>query len=475
MKRFLLLMVAVVMVSNLWAADKRVLKGKVTCDGKGVAEVVVTDGEHFTTTDSKGRYTLPSASDNPLVYITTPAGYSVESKSSVPQFWHKVTEGNDTYDFTLQKKAQDDTHHGFIVIADPQIWHKKEFPALADGVEDIRKSVEGYDIPFHGICCGDVISYDHTFYPQYNTTMAASGIDFYSTPGNHDMTLYSRTHETSKRMWEETFGPTHYSFNVGKAHYVVLNDNFYIGRDWYYIGYLDERQYAWLEQDLSYVEKGSTVFIILHIPTTCDEEDRKAFKYGTISGVMTNAKFLYKMLEPYNAHILSGHTHTTENEVIADNLYEHVIPALSGAWWQGPLCTDGTPRGYGVFEINGNDVNWYYKSTDYPADYQMTLYAGKDYPQFAGQVVANIWASDTKWRVEASFDGGKAKAMERFVAYDPAAQKMYASTEGMDHSYVYPSSADHFYRIAIPEGATKATVTATDSFGRCYSQEINLK
>ena len=126
---------------------------------------------------------------------------------------------------------------------------------------------------------------------------------------------------------------------------------------------------------------------------------------------MTNAKFLYKMLEPYNAHILSGHTHTTENEVIADNLYEHVIPALSGAWWQGPLCTDGTPCGYGVFEINGNDVNWYYKSTDHPADYQMTLYAGKDYPQFAGQVVANIWASDTKWRVEAAFDGGKANAM----------------------------------------------------------------
>ncbi|MDO5497638.1 MAG: calcineurin-like phosphoesterase family protein [Alistipes sp.] len=475
MKRFLLLMVALVITVNVWAAEKRVLKGKVTCDGKGIAEVVVTDGEHFTTTDAKGRYCLPSASDNPLVYITVPAGYNVESKNSVPQFWQKVTEGNDTYNFTLQKKEQDDTHHGFIVIADPQIWHKKEFPALADGARDIRETVEGYDIPFHGICCGDVISYDHTFYPQYNATMAASGLNFYSTPGNHDMTLYSRTHETSTRLWEETFGPTYYSFNVGDVHYVVLNDNFYIGRDWFYIGYIDEKQYAWLEKDLSYVPEDKTVFVVLHIPTTCDEKDRKTFSYDNIAGVTTNAKALYKMLEPYNAHILSGHTHTTFNQIISDKLYEHVIPALSGAWWQGPLCTDGTPRGYGVFEIDGGEVKWYYKSTDYPADYQMTLYAGAEYPQFEGALVANVWASDTKWVVEASFDGGKAKAMEQFVAYDPAAQTMYASNEGMDHSYVYPTPADHFYRIAIPEGATKATVTATDSFGRRYIQEINLK
>lgn len=460
---------------SLSAAEKRVLKGKVTCEGKGIAEVIVTDGEHFTTTDSKGRYTLPSASDNSLVYITIPSGYAVPSKNSVPQFWHKVQAGDNTYDFTLERKTQDDTYHGFIVMADPQIWHEKEFSKLNSGITDIANTVKGYDIPFHGICCGDVISYDHTFYPKYNEIVATAGLDFFSTPGNHDMTLYSRTHETSLRMWEDTFGPTYYSFNVGEAHYVVLNDNFYIGRDWYYIGYLDERQYAWLEQDLSYVKEGSAVFVILHIPTTCDEQDRKAFKYGTISGVMTNAKFLYKMLEPYNAHILSGHTHTTENEIIADNLYEHVIPALSGAWWQGPLCTDGTPRGYAVFEINGSDVNWYYKSSDYPADYQMVLYTGKDYDKFAGQVVANIWGADDKWSITTSFDGGEAVAMERFTSYDPAAKVMYASNEGMDHSYVYPTPADHFFRVAIPEGASVAKVTATDRFGRTYSQEINLK
>ena len=328
MRRLLLLGVALLWCSAAWAIGIEPIKGTVECNGKGVAKVVVTDGESFTLTDDKGRYELESSADNGLVYITIPAGYSVESKSSVPQFWLKKEEGRKTYDFELIQKAQDDTHHGFVVVADPQIWHKKEFPALGEGMADIRTTVEGYDIPFHGICCGDVISYDHTFYPKYNEVAATAGVDFFSTPGNHDMTLYSRSHETSTRLWEQTFGPVCYSFNVGKAHYVVLNDNFYIGRDYFYIGYLDERQFAWLEQDLKYMDKDAALFIILHIPTTCEESDRKQFSYNNIANVMTNAPQLHRMLEPYNAHILSGHTHTTFNQIITDKLYEHVIPAL---------------------------------------------------------------------------------------------------------------------------------------------------
>lgn len=475
MKRILLLGAALLWCSLSWAVGLRTLKGTVMCEGKGVEKVVVTDGENFTLTDKKGRYTLPSSDDNRLVYITIPAGYEVKAKASVPQFWQRIEEGKLHYDFTLLRKAQDDTHHGFVVMADPQVWHRKEFPALSEGIADIRKTVEGYEIPFHGICCGDVISYDHTFYPAYNEVVAASGLHFFSTPGNHDMTLYSRSHETSTRLWEETFGPVCYSFNVGKAHYVVLNDNFYIGRDYFYIGYLDERQFAWLERDLSYVEEGSTLFVILHIPTTCEESDRRQFNYRTIANVMTNAPQLHRMLAPYKAHILSGHTHTTFNQIISENLYEHVIPALSGAWWQGPLCTDGTPRGYGVFEVNGDEVKWYYKSTDYEADHQFTLYAGEQYPQFAGQLVADVWASDPSWRVEATFDGGEAIPMERFESYDPAAQEMYRSNEGFDHSYVYPTPADHFYRVMIPEGAMEATVKAIDRFGNCYTETISLK
>ncbi len=475
MKRILLLGLLLLWGGVALAANVRTLKGRVTCQGKGVESVIVTDGESFAQTDKKGDFTLASAEGNTLIYITIPSGYSVSSSMSVPQFWQPIDPRKRSYDFELIRKEQEDKHHGFVVIADPQIWHQKEFPALRSGAADIKETVENFDIPFHGICCGDVISYDHNFYPAYNQIMAETGLDFFSTPGNHDMTLYSRSHETSTRLWERSFGPVCYSFNVGEAHYVVLNDNFYIGRDYFYIGYLDERQFAWLERDLSYLKEGTPLFVILHIPTTCEESDRKQFQYRNIANVMTNAPQLHRLLAPYNTHILSGHTHTTYNQIISDNLYEHVIPALSGAWWQGPLCTDGTPRGYGVFEVNGAEVKWYYKSTDYEADFQMTLYDGANYPQFAGQLVANVWASDPTWQVEVRFDGGEAQPMERFTSYDPAAQEMYRSTEGFDHSYIYPSPADHFYRISLPEGAKEAVVEVKDRFGNCYQKGITLR
>ena len=473
MKKILLLLVAATQIAALAAAE-RTVKGRVACDGKGVEKVVVTDGYNFAQTDAKGRYTLTTTDDSRFVYLTVPAGYEVETKETVPQFWQLLDGGRKVYDFELQRKAQDDTHHGFIVVADPQVWARKEFPKLADAMDDIAKTVDGYDIPFHGMCCGDIISFDHTFYPTYNETAQRSGLTFHSTPGNHDMTLYGRTFETTLSKYEETYGPSCYSFNVGDVHYVVLDDNFYIGRDYFYIGYIDERQFRWLERDLSYVPEGSTVFLMMHIPSTLSENDRKQFKYDNISHIATNAKHLHKMLAPYEAHILTGHMHTTSNQIIGEHLYEHNIPALSGAWWQGELCTDGTPRGYGVFEIDGGKVDWYYKSTDNAADYQMRVYYGAEYPQFEGRIVADVWASDPSWRVEASFDGAAPQAMERFSTYDPAAQKMYADTSNFDHKYIYPSKADHFYRIDVPAGARKAQISATDRFGRTYTQVVEL-
>ena len=125
--------------------------------------------------------------------------------------------------------------------------------------------------------------------------------------------------------------------------------------------------------------------------------------------------------------------------------------------------------------MDGDKVEWYYKSTGCDADHQMSLYTEADSAGFAGQVVANVWAVDEKWQVVAQFDGGKSQPMERFTAYDPAAQKMYADREKLDHPYVYPSASDHFFRVVIPEGAKQVTVTATDPFGRSYQETLNLK
>ncbi len=61
--------------------------------------------------------------------------------------------------------------------------------------------------------------------------------------------------EYSYRTFESYFGPIYYSLNKGNAHYIVLDNCFYVNRDYQYIGYIDERTFQWLEKDLSYVPK----------------------------------------------------------------------------------------------------------------------------------------------------------------------------------------------------------------------------
>ncbi len=471
-----LLMAATVLLEPLYAKEIRV-EGSVRCEGKGITGVWVTDGEHFAQTDRKGDFSMIADSERPFLYLTVPAGYEAPIQKGVVRHYQKMPQKDASHcDFELIRRTWDEKQHILIATADPQIWAQKEFPLLARGVADIRETIASTpERLHHGICLGDIVFNTSDFYPEYNALMAQTEIPFRHIIGNHDMGLYIRSHEGSPRLYGETYGPDYYSFDIGEVHYVVLNDNFYIGRDWYYIAYLEERQLKWLEEDLSHLKQGQTVILSMHIPSTCTPEDREAFDYSRIEGALVNYKGLYELLEPFNAHILSGHTHTTFNSPVRENLYDHVIPALSGAWWQGELCTDGTPAGYAVFEIDGQEVSWYYKSVGHPATHQMRLYSGEKYPEFDGYVVANIWNSDEAWKVTFLFDGTPTEiAPERFTAYDPAARECYASNERLDHKWIGPTRSDHFYRVPLPEGASRLEVRATDRFGRTYTETLEL-
>lgn len=53
------------------------ISGKVSCDGKGIKDVVVTNGIHFAQTDHKGEYVIPVTDNTSFVYLSTPAGYLI--------------------------------------------------------------------------------------------------------------------------------------------------------------------------------------------------------------------------------------------------------------------------------------------------------------------------------------------------------------------------------------------------------------
>lgn len=141
------------------------------------------------------------------------------------------------------------------------------------------------------------------------------------------------------------------------------------------MGYIDERTFRWLEQDLANVPAGSSVVFFMHIPLK-NEAGNKAFRYDgySVSQETVNANHLIELLKPYNVHMITGHQHWNRNVEHNENLYEHNTAAGCGLWWQTTVCEDGTPRGYGIYKVDGDNFNWYYKSTGFDKSHQMRVY-----------------------------------------------------------------------------------------------------
>ena len=59
------------------------------CQGKGISNVVVTNGFDCVLTDTKGMYSLPYHRDARFVYVTTPAGYLPQREASLPHYYKK--------------------------------------------------------------------------------------------------------------------------------------------------------------------------------------------------------------------------------------------------------------------------------------------------------------------------------------------------------------------------------------------------
>ena len=76
-------------------------------------------------------------------------------------------------------------------------------------------------------------------------------------------------------------------------------DVFYYGDSFLYIGYLDEAQLSWLEQDLNAVEKGGTVIVGMHIPAIYGDS-RDAGQQDKMRNEVLNNRALFGILAGYN-------------------------------------------------------------------------------------------------------------------------------------------------------------------------------
>ena len=442
---------------------KRKIRGKVISAGKGIRNVVISDGYNVVATDAKGHYEFDLHEAATSVFISTPAGYAFKNENGIAKHYHHIQKLNKkkALVFDLAPLGKDDNEHQFIIWADPQVKNANDVEKLmTQSVPHAKKMVDavGDGVLMHGITVGDIVWDEHKLFAEYDKAVERMGIPFFQCLGNHDMDLDKGGDETSDDTFQELYGPTYYSFNRGQVHYVVMDNVRYFGKDKNYDGYFVQNQLDWLKKDLSFVSKDKLVILCVHIPVHTGTKNRD---------------LLYPILEGYNVHIMSGHTHYNKN-ILHKDIFEHNHGTVCGAWWTGPICSDGTPNGYGVYKVKGTDLEWYYQSTGEAADHQVNIFVS-DLNTDSKQIIANIWNHDPAWKTEYFLDGVSKGVLEQFEGMDPVA---YATMLGPDlpktRGFPEPRVTDHLFKAIVPVNARSVTIKCTDRFGKIYTATHNM-
>jgi len=477
MRRLFLLILSILFVLNSFAAQEVQVTGKVIADGKPVPSVQITDGKNIVITDKNGKFRLSTSENCEYVYYSLPSGYESPIQNGIPVFFEKMNHRlkNQQVTFQIQKSGKSQWKHAFILWADPQVLDLDEFDQLKEVVADVNKTIAEFpvDIPVHAISAGDNVFDRLNFFDTYKQVITPLKVPFYQVIGNHDMDYNNRSNELSAQSFSAAFGPTHYSFNVGNVHYVVLKDVFYYGFSYRYIGYIDENQLQWLEQDLQWVKPGSTVILTLHIPTIYGESEKAGSFATEMSNSVLNREALYKILSPYNTHILAGHSHTQWYTQAAPHISEHVHAAACGAWWQGEVCTDGAPKSYTVYEVNGDSLTWYFKGVNQNKTEQFKLYKTGTDTAYPDCFIANVYNYDPLWKVYWYENGVLKGEMLRYWGEDPYAAELYKPGKNKKHAWLSVSQTQHLFKAKPNNPDAKIKVEAIDRFGNHYFKELN--
>lgn len=397
--------------------------GKVLGDnGAAIAGVVVSDGLNCVKTDASGSYALPAdLTKATYVFVSTPAEWAapVASESGMPVFWKFLkdcTIGTDSkyeINFTLKRIANPERYTVFI-FADPQPrrntttsgsnvptdqYAYKSLDCCDDMYADMKELARTMtDRPVYGIALGDIVHQDLTLLADYKAGMKTTGIRTYNVIGNHDQghtVCDVMQDDQAHKAFEAEMGPVNYSFNLGGMHYLVL-DNMIAppagstdseGN----IQYTDDCAtgltddiWKWVQNDLKHVPFSTPIMVCVHSPMF-----KGLGNNGTTHAAVIKERTgqhipdLKNLLSKYSkSYGWAGHTHSTFNYVDKndDKVTEtHTLGRVTGALWSNEWqSSNGTPRGYLVFEYDNGDISWKFK----PIFYQTGTYQKTSKPDY---------------------------------------------------------------------------------------------
>ena len=504
--------------------------GIVSSAGVGVENVVVSDGAEVTVTNEKGIYQLKSAKKWGYVFISVPSGYEVPSVGVLPQFHRALKNSADVVeraDFKLEKVDGQDSYKIFM-LGDMHLANRTgdlgQFAQFTSDLTDYMTRHKGekmYALTL-GDMTWDLYWYSNSYYfPQYLNTVNSQikNLQIFHTMGNHDNDFQTRSDYDAAVKYVDQICPTYYSFNIGKVHYVVMDDidcSSYDGtKSRNYVKSLSAEQLDWLAKDLSHVAKTTPVVVAMHAqvfyPTT------SGFK---IDHDQVNTLRLFDILDGYTVRFVTGHTHklfnVTPDAPIVDghNFREYNSGSVCASWWwSGNLTpgihigTDGTPGGYGIWDVTGTDFQCLYKSTGWPEEYQFRSYdlnnvhfsmadvplmpsdisasVKNAYMQYVNaypqnndnEVLINIWNWNSDWTLSVVDENRKTLPYTEVWAYDPlhiaALSVKQFNNAGLKSTPSFITDKfTHFFKVKADDADTDLVITVKDEFGNEWTENM---
>lgn len=501
-----------------------------TADGP-VPGVVVSDGVEVTVTNEQGIYQLQSDKEWGYVFISVPAGYEVPAEGVLPQFY-KMMKGDastaERVDFSLTAvDGQDD--YKVLVLGDMHLANRTgdlkqfmEFTSDLNAYRALHQQEKMYAIAL-GDMTWDLYWYSNSYaLPEYLNTINSQvkGLQIFHTIGNHDYDYKATNDRDAESRFMDYIAPTYYSFNLGKVHYVVLDDidcSNYDGttsRD--YEKRVSTGQLSWLAKDLSHVDKSVPLVVVMHAQVFYPSQT-DGFK---VDHDVLNTTQLLNVLDGYKVHFITGHTHMNYNVTPDDavtggrEVYEHNTGAICGSWWWSGYLTpgvhlspDGTPGGYAIWSVNGTDMEWMYKATGWTEDYQFRSYdlnnvhfsladvpqmpAGvpasvkKEYMKYVdaypenqdNEVLINVWNWNPRWTLKVTDENGNTLTPEEVWAYDPlhvaamSVKRFNSSTLTSTPSFI-TEKFPHFFKVKAADADVDLTITVCDEFGHQWTENM---
>lgn len=509
MKQIKSILILISLICVVAISEAANIRGTVTCQGKGVANVVVSDGISVTRTNKDGAYKLKTDSKlSHFVYISTPSGYEVPSvRGFMPDFYRALKRGERQYDFTL--KAVDQSNYHLIVSADIHVRNRammlKEpirrmplslpvgeidsatfarsyIPALRNHVANLPKGAAVY-----GLNLGDMSNESH--WRRYGGTLenfvtvcerSGMPIQTYTVMGNHEHDMAAKDifddDDTAAELeYMKVFGPPYYSFNIGGVHYVVIDNVKYCnhkskGRDRNYEVRITKDQIDWAALDAKFMPKDTKrVVVAWHCP---------GHRLRTGGKPTHNTGDILDIYAAYNLPItiLSGHNHHAETVTVANypNTMEYLHPSVSGSWWYFPLCTDGAPATFTDYSFSDGvlvareSVNFYNAS-----EQRYRLYNRGERNNDGESVIRlNVWDWHPTWRFDV-YENGK-KIAKPQISNVRRKDKLYddmreATGNGIKNfGFLRTLNTAHFIEYKPVNTDAEIRIVAFDEFGNEY-------